>query len=131
MALRRWLRASDAMRRLGGGRPPEVPGGKAGLCPFCGGPCDAEFVDVGVGEVQVTPAECLRCGSYQGQDRLWYRGGGLAFYRRGSTRQRRSKRWRWARRKHHHYWSTLDHRKYNEYRHYLEGRLVGRGTGGW
>lgn len=36
-------------------------------CPFCGGLCDAEFVDVGIGGpgVQVTPFVCGSCEAQQ------------------------------------------------------------------
>lgn len=31
-------------------------------CPKCGGPCEAEFVDIGVGEQQCGPYHCFECG---------------------------------------------------------------------
>lgn len=34
-------------------------------CPFCNGPTDAEFVDIGVGFQQVSPARCNDCGAVQ------------------------------------------------------------------
>lgn len=34
-------------------------------CPYCNGKAYAEFVDVGVGEVQVTPYQCQECGASQ------------------------------------------------------------------
>lgn len=30
-------------------------------CPMCGAKCEAEFVDIGVGEQRVTPWGCLSC----------------------------------------------------------------------
>jgi len=30
-------------------------------CPYCGRECEAEYVDVGVGMVQVTPHACADC----------------------------------------------------------------------
>lgn len=34
-------------------------------CPWCEHATDAEFVDVGVGAVQVTGGWCLHCGAYE------------------------------------------------------------------
>ena len=34
-------------------------------CRWCGGETEAEFVDVGVGMVQVTGAMCWSCNSYE------------------------------------------------------------------
>lgn len=35
-------------------------------CPFCGSDdTDAEFVDIGVGEQQVSPYCCVTCGAHQ------------------------------------------------------------------
>jgi hypothetical protein len=35
-------------------------------CPYCGGTCYAEFVDVGVGvPMQVTPYDCEECWAQQ------------------------------------------------------------------
>ena len=31
-------------------------------CPKCGGPCEADFVDTGVGEQQCGPYRCMECG---------------------------------------------------------------------
>ena len=31
-------------------------------CPKCGGPCEADFVDIGVGEQQSGPYSCQECG---------------------------------------------------------------------
>jgi hypothetical protein len=44
-------------------------------CPFCGDSCDAEYVDVGVGQQQVTPFYCYTCqasevSSYQDMSEL-------------------------------------------------------------
>lgn len=33
------------------------------LCPYCGTPCEAEFVNVGVGMQQVRPYHCDFCGA--------------------------------------------------------------------
>lgn len=35
-------------------------------CPYCGTPCEAEYVDVGVGLVQVTPHGCHNCHAVEG-----------------------------------------------------------------
>lgn len=32
-------------------------------CPYCSSPCDADWVDVGVGMVQCGPYHCLICGA--------------------------------------------------------------------
>lgn len=32
-------------------------------CPYCGEPCDADFVDIGVGMMQCGPYHCLSCGA--------------------------------------------------------------------
>ena len=34
-------------------------------CPYCNGEAYAEFVDVGIGSVQVTPYQCQECGATQ------------------------------------------------------------------
>ena len=34
-------------------------------CPYCGGETDAEYVDIGVGEEQVTPFMCGSCLAMQ------------------------------------------------------------------
>lgn len=34
-------------------------------CAWCEGPADAEYVDIGVGQQQVTPAQCRDCGAQQ------------------------------------------------------------------
>lgn len=36
-------------------------------CPQCGGECEAEFVDIGVGMQQVTPYGCVDCEWYEGK----------------------------------------------------------------
>jgi hypothetical protein len=33
-------------------------------CPYCGDPCDAQFVDIGVGMQQVSPYQC-ECGAVE------------------------------------------------------------------
>lgn len=39
---------------------------KFATCPFCKNKeCEAEFVDIGVGEIQSSPYICEKCGSYQ------------------------------------------------------------------
>lgn len=35
-------------------------------CPECGTPVEYETVDIGVGSQQCTPAECPKCGWFQG-----------------------------------------------------------------
>lgn len=37
-------------------------------CPICGEPAEAEFVDIGVGEQQVTPWYCAPCQWTEGDD---------------------------------------------------------------
>jgi len=32
-------------------------------CPFCDNPCDADWVDVGIGHVQCGPYHCVVCGA--------------------------------------------------------------------
>ena len=32
-------------------------------CPYCGNPCDADFVDIGVGFTQCGPFHCEQCGA--------------------------------------------------------------------
>lgn len=32
-------------------------------CPYCGGVCDADFVDIGVGYTQCGPYHCAQCGA--------------------------------------------------------------------
>ena len=34
-------------------------------CPYCGTPCECEWVDVGVGIAQCGPYHCDQCGAYQ------------------------------------------------------------------
>lgn len=34
-------------------------------CPYCGSPCDADWVDVGVGHVQCGPYHCENCHAYE------------------------------------------------------------------
>jgi hypothetical protein len=45
-------------------REGSLSGGRtATKCPYCGALCDAEFVDIGVGEQQVSPHHCHSCGA--------------------------------------------------------------------
>jgi hypothetical protein len=98
--------------RLGGSYG--LPGPRFGHCPYCGGVLDAETVDVGFGGgdmgQQVSPAECARCGAQQIQDvrddttplerRTGFWTGPLHdLITRGDSRQRRSRRFRKARRR--------------------------------
>lgn len=34
-------------------------------CPYCGTLCTADFVDVGVGNIQCGPYHCIKCGASQ------------------------------------------------------------------
>lgn len=43
-------------------------------CPYCGLPCDADWVDVGVGEVQCGPYVCDACGASQMGPEQWDEG---------------------------------------------------------
>lgn len=41
-------------------------------CPFCAGSCDVEYVDIGVGRKQVTPAQCRDCMATQDMQGVWH-----------------------------------------------------------
>lgn len=35
------------------------------MCPYCGAECEAEFTNVDVGMVQISPYQCERCGAIE------------------------------------------------------------------
>lgn len=114
--------ACSTFAELGKRSPPrrQYPfSGQAGECPYCDGPLDAEFVDNGVGMQQVTPAECERCSAYQDYEHGWHPGEALVLHRKGTTRDRRSRRYRHARKKYWVRWGAYDRAKFDCYRVFL------------
>jgi hypothetical protein len=37
--------------------------GDTRACPYCGASCEADWVDVGIGEIQCGPFHCVECGA--------------------------------------------------------------------